>query len=126
MMWTPDELRRIGEAEELQLSSTRPDGTNRPFVTIWAVTSGGSVYVRSAYGPDNPWYRRALASGRGRIRAGGVDRTVTFLPMNPLDLPLQLALNSAYHLKYAGHPPRIVSTVVGLAAQQTTIRIDPR
>ncbi|KHK95632.1 hypothetical protein LK09_18295 [Microbacterium mangrovi] len=126
MMWTPDELRRIGEADELQLSSTRPDGTDRPFVTIWAVTSGGTVYVRSAYGPDNPWYRRALAARRGRIRAGGVDREVTFQPMAPLDLPLQLAVDSAYHLKYAKHPPRIVSTVVGLVAQQTTIRIDPR
>jgi hypothetical protein len=126
MMWTPDELRRIGEADELQLSSTRPDGTDRPFVTIWAVTSGGSVYVRSAYGTDNPWYRRALAAGRGRIRAGGVDRTVSFLPMAPLDLPLQIALDSAYHLKYDKYPPRIVKTVVGLMAQQTTIRIDPR
>jgi len=126
MMWTPDELRRIGETDELQLSSTRPDGTDRPFVTIWAVTSGGSVYVRSAYGTDNPWYRRALAAGRGRIRAGGVEREVSFLRMTPLDLPLQLALDSAYRLKYRNQPPRVVDTVVGLGAQQTTIRLDPR
>ena len=28
--WTEQELARIGEARELQLSSTRPDGSLRP------------------------------------------------------------------------------------------------
>jgi hypothetical protein len=126
MMWTPDELRRIGEADELQISSTRPDGTDRPYVTIWAVTSGGTVYVRSAYGPDNPWYRRAIAARTGRIRAGGVEREVTFLPMVALDLPLQMAVDSAYHLKYDKYAPRIVNTVVGMGTYETTIRVDPR
>jgi hypothetical protein len=32
--WTDEELRRIGAAEELQLASTRPDGTLRPYVTM--------------------------------------------------------------------------------------------
>ena len=27
--WTPDELRRIGSAEELRIASRRPDGTLR-------------------------------------------------------------------------------------------------
>jgi hypothetical protein len=35
--WTEEELGRIGEAEELQLASERPDGTLRPHVTIWVV-----------------------------------------------------------------------------------------
>jgi hypothetical protein len=29
--WTDDELRRIGDAEELQLASTRADGSLRPY-----------------------------------------------------------------------------------------------
>jgi hypothetical protein len=32
--WTADELRRIGGAEKVQISSRRPDGSLRPFVTI--------------------------------------------------------------------------------------------
>jgi hypothetical protein len=32
--WTDDELSRVGNAEELQLASQRPDGTLRPYVTI--------------------------------------------------------------------------------------------
>jgi hypothetical protein len=76
--WTPDELTRIGRADELRIASRRPDGTLRGFVTIWVARSGDEVYVRSAHGVDNPWFRRAVASGSGRIEAGGVTRDVTF------------------------------------------------
>ena len=71
--WNEEELRRIGDATELQLASVRPDDTLRPCVTMWVVRAGDDLYVRFAYGPDNPWFRRAKASGTGRIRAGGVE-----------------------------------------------------
>ncbi len=57
--WTEDELERVGSATELQVSSYRPDGSLRPFVTIWAVRAGDDLFVRSAYGRDNGWFRRA-------------------------------------------------------------------
>jgi hypothetical protein len=44
--WTPDELARVGQADELQISSRRADGDLRPFVTIWAVRVGDDIYVR--------------------------------------------------------------------------------
>ena len=71
--WTPGELQSIGVSEELRLASRRPDGSLRPFLTMWVVRVGGDLYVRSASGPGNPWYRRATASGAGRIRAGGTE-----------------------------------------------------
>jgi hypothetical protein len=49
--WTDDELGRFGKATELQLTSTRPDGTLRPYVTMWAVRSGDDLYVRSGHLP---------------------------------------------------------------------------
>jgi len=70
--WTPTELERIGAAEELRLASRRADGSLRPYVTMWVVRAGDDLYIRSAYGPGNPWYRRATASGAGRIAAGGM------------------------------------------------------
>ena len=70
--WSAEELRRVGAAEELQIASRRDDGTLRPFVTIWVVRVGDEIFVRSAHGTDNPWFRRANSSGIGRIRAGGV------------------------------------------------------
>jgi hypothetical protein len=74
--WPRDELDRVGAAEEIGLASRRGDGSLRPYVTMWAVRAGDGLYVRSAYGPDNPWYRRVIASGAGRIRAGGTVRLV--------------------------------------------------
>lgn len=120
--WNQDELGRIGDATELGLASRRRDGSLRPFVTMWVVRVGNELYVRSAYGPDNPWYRRALASGRGRIRAGGVAADVAFADASEGD---PLAIDNAYHAKYDGYGPRIVGTVVGPDAHRVTIRLLP-
>jgi hypothetical protein len=122
-MWTDEELQRVGDAQELQLASTRPDGSLRPYVTMWVVRAGEDLYVRSAYGPTNGWYRRATASGVGRIRAGGVERDVTFADAVPT---AHAAIDAAYHAKYDRYGPRIVGTVVGPQAEGVTVRLVPR
>ena len=119
--WSPEELRRIGAAEELQLASWRPDGSLRPYVTMWVVRAGGDLYVRSAYGPDNPWYRRATVSGGGRIRAGGTERDVSFAQAS---LEVQGDIDAAYHAKYDRYGPRIVGSVTGPDAHRVTVRLD--
>src|SRR4051794_32152266 len=121
--WTADELSRIGKADALQLASRRPDGTLRPYVTMWAVRAGDDLYVRSAYGSDNPRYPRAKASGTGRVRAGGVERDVTF---TDAIADAHGAIDAAYHAKYDRYGPRIVGSVVGPHAAGVTIRLVPR
>lgn len=61
--WRREDLERIGGAEEIQLASRRPDGSLRSCVTMRVTGAGSDLYVRSAYGPDNPWYRHATGSG---------------------------------------------------------------
>ena len=121
--WTSDELGTIGGAEELQLASARPDGTLRPYVTMWVVRAGDDLYVRSAHGPDNPWFCRAKASGAGRIRAGGLERNVTFAELAP---GVHAANDAAYHSKYDRYEPRIVGSVVGTVAEAVTIKHVPQ
>jgi hypothetical protein len=121
--WTDEELSRIGDADELQLASERPDGTMRRYVTMWVARAGDELYVRSAYGPDNPWYRRAKASGVGRIRAGGLERDVHFAEPDP---DVQAAIDSVYHEKYDRYGPKLVGTVVGPDAATVTIKLVPR
>lgn len=121
--WTSDELTRIGGAEELQLASVRQDGTLRPYVTMWVVRAGDDLYVRSAHGPTNPWYRRAKASGAGRIRAGGLERNVSFAEAAA---DAHAAIDAAYHAKYDRYGPRIVGSVVGPAVEVVTIKLVPR
>ena len=121
--WTAAELAAVGAADELDLASRRPDGSLRRFVTIWGVRLGDDLYVRSAYGYDNPWFQRALASGEGRLRAGGVDRDVAFEVPGPEVIE---DLHAAYHAKYDRYGPRMVGTVVSPEAARSTLRLVPR
>lgn len=120
--WTTDELDRIGQAEELEIASRRSDGSLRRFVTIWVVRSGDDVYVRSAYGWNNPWFQRALRSGEGRIRAGGVERDVSFEQPGP---KVAEDVSAAYHAKYDRHGATMVGTVVSPEAARSSLRLVP-
>jgi hypothetical protein len=82
-----------------------------------------SPTVRSAHGPDNPWYRRAVASGTGRIRAGATERDVTF---NPAGAAVQDDIDAAYHAKYDRYGPRIVGSVTRPGARAVTVRLLPQ
>jgi len=121
--WAADQLDRIGGAQEIGLASRRPDGSLRPYVTMWVVRAGDGLYVRSAYGPDNPWYQRATASGVGRLQAGGTEQDVTFAPA---DAHAQDEIDAAYHAKYDRYGPRIVGSVTGPASHAVTVRLLPQ
>jgi hypothetical protein len=120
--WTSEQLERIGGSTELELASRRADDTLSSFVTMWVVRVGDDLYVRSAHGPDNPWYRRAAARGSGRIRSGGVDADVSFARASE---GVQGDIDAAYHAKYDRYGPKIVGTVVGESAHQVTVRLVP-
>jgi hypothetical protein len=120
--WTDKQLTKIGNAEELVIASRRPDGSLRPFVTIWVVRTGDDLYVRSMNGRSSPWFRRALAAGEGRIRAGGVERDVA------LEEPasdIKAAVTAAYHEKYDRYGASVVGTVVSAKARNATLRLIP-
>jgi hypothetical protein len=122
MTWTADHLARIGDAEELRLASRRADGTLRSFTTMWVVRADGELYVRSAGGPDRPWYRHALASRTGQIGAGGIEAAVYFAEAA---LDAQSAIDAAYHAKYDRYGPAIVGHVTGPGAHAVTLRLLP-
>jgi hypothetical protein len=121
--WTASELERIGGTGELRLASRRGDGSLRAYVTMWVVRTGDGLYVRSAHGPDNPWYRRAIASGTGRIRVGGIETDVSFASAGQA---VQADVDAAYHAKYDRYGQAIVGSVTGYAAHQVTIRLVPQ
>jgi hypothetical protein len=124
--WTEDELRSVGNAIELQIASRRNDGSLGSYVTIWTVRADDDLYVRSAYGRDNPWFRRATASGTGRIRAGDVERDVTFTRASEMKADTLAAVDAAYHAKYDRYGQQIVGTVTGPHAAPVTLRLVPQ
>lgn len=121
--WTEHELQQVDSTDELQVASYRPDGTLRPYVTIWTARLGDGVYVRSAYGPDNGWFRRAKTSGAGRVRVGDVERDVRFeVPDDDVHAPL----DDVYRAKYGRFGERMVGTVAGPALKTATLRAVPQ
>ena len=123
MSWATTELDRVGAATELDLASRRTDDSLSPYTTMWVARTGDDLYVRSAHGPDSVWFRRALRHGRGRIRAGGVERDVVFTHV-AADDPVHLAIDGAMHAKYDRYGARIVATVVGADAALVTLLLD--
>ena len=119
--WTAGDLDRVAAAEELQIGSSRPDGSLRPYVTIWVVRVGDDLYVRSYRGRNGAWFRSALRHPEGRIRAGGVDREVAFEPAGDAD---QDAIDQAYRSKYARFS--YVDSMVSPDVRGTSLRLVPR
>jgi hypothetical protein len=121
--WTTDELRRIGAASELRVTSTRADGSLRPFTTIWHSTLDDALFIRSARGPENGWFRRALSSGTGRISSGGVEKDVTFELADPA---VRDDLDIALHQKYDRFGPGPIAAITGDDVLDTTLKVMPR
>ena len=121
--WTSDELTKIGTAEELEIAALRRDGTLRNPVTIWVVRHDDSLYVRSVNGRNGSWFSGVRVTHEGRIRAGGVEKEVTF--MEP-DHDIGDELDAAYRAKYRRYAASIVSHVVSPAARSATIKLVPR
>ena len=121
--WDASEIDTLGAADEVQVTSRREDGSLRPYVTIWAVRLADDLYVRSAHGRENGWFRRALASGQGRIRGDGAERDVSFVEPGP---EVDDALHAAFHAKYDRYGPRIVGPVVSKESARSTFRLVPR
>ena len=121
--WTGDELDKIGKAVELRIASLRRDDTLRKPVIIWVVRLGDDLYVRAVKGREGPWFRGTQTRHEGHIRAGGVDKDVTFADADP---DLNDAIDEAYRSKYGHYPPSTVKSVITPQARAATIKLVPR
>jgi hypothetical protein len=120
--WTNDELSKIETAEELEIAPRRRNGTLRKPVTIWVVRVGDDLYVRSYRGRGGAWFRPAQANRQGHIRAGGVEKDVTFV--EETDSGINDKIDAAYRTKY-GRYPQYVAPMVTAEARSTTIKLAP-
>ena len=121
--WTSNELNKIDVAEELRIASLREDGTLRNPVTIWMVRVGDDIYVRSVNGRNSAWFRGVQTRHEGHIRAGGVDKDVTFVEENDSNINDQI--DTAYTTKYHRYAS-IASSMTTPAVRAATIKLVPR
>jgi hypothetical protein len=120
--WTNDELDKIGSAEELDLSSVRPNGTLRRPVTMWVVRDGDDLYVRSVNGRESSWFRGAQIRHEARIRAGGVEKDVDLVETDAGNAEV----DASYQAKYDRRYPSIVPSIVAPEARAATLKLVPR
>ena len=119
--WSQDDLRRIADAEEVDVAPLGKDGvTYRKPTTIWAVALDGALYVRAYKGPESRWYQAALQNKRGEITATGATKQVSF---EPVDGPINARIDDAYRAKY-GRSPYVVG-IVGALARSATLKVTP-
>jgi hypothetical protein len=121
--WTSGELQKVGTADELEIASLRSDGTLRKPTPIWVVRIGDDLYVRSVNGRTSAWFRGAQVRREGHIRAGGVDKDVTFVDAEPA---VYDKIDAAYRSKYRRYPAQYVDHVVSPVARSATIKLVPR
>jgi hypothetical protein len=120
--WTNDELKKIGTAEELQIASLRADGTLRKPVIIWVVRLGDDLYVRSVNGRTSAWFRGVQTRHEGHIRAGGVEKDVTFV--EELSSNINDQIDAAYAAKYRRYAS-IIPSINSSTARAATIKLVP-
>jgi hypothetical protein len=120
--WTSSELSTIEGADELELASSRRDGTHRSPVTIWVVRVGDDLYVRSVNGRRARWFRGAQDRHEAHVRAGGVDRDVLLEETDDM----ADEIDSAYQAKYRRYPARYVDSIVTSKARRAAFRLRPR
>jgi hypothetical protein len=120
--WTSDELTKIGTAEELEIASLRSDGTLRNPVTIWVVRYSDDLYVRSVNGRTAAWFRGTQVRHEGHIKAGGVNKDVTFVDV---DADMNDQIDAAYRTKYRRYAANIINSIVSPGARSATIKLVP-
>lgn len=122
MDWTPQDLQKIIDADDLKIAPFREDGTTYGTPTwIWCVAVEGGLYVRGYNGQKSRWYNAAIRQKAGQIIAAGSTHQVEF---EPVDERLNDLIDSAYRAKYFGSA--YLEPMISARARSATIRIVPR
>jgi hypothetical protein len=117
--WSEDELRKIGEADDLRISPFREDGATYGTPTwIWSVVVGEDLYVRAYNGKKSRWYQAAMRQKAGRITAAGMTEEVTF---ESVDERLNERIDEAYRAKYRGSD--YLAPMIGARARSATVKV---
>lgn len=119
---------QFGDADEIEISTRRDDGTLRAFVPIWIVSVDGALYVRSYRGADGAWYRHATVHHdrqAGAIRAGGQQADVKFTQITESDADLLESIGQAYRTKYARYGNTYLQPMLAPQAVAATVRLNP-
>jgi hypothetical protein len=84
---------------------------------------GEDLYVRSVNGRTSAWFRSVQALHEGHIRAGGVDKDVSFV--EEVEPSIQEQIDAVYRTKYRRYAGNILNSVLTPKARAATIKLVP-
>jgi hypothetical protein len=117
----PRTLATLGETEEVEIETVRPDGSHRRTI-IWVMVDQGEVFVRSWRGDRGLWFQSATEPNADVALIVDSRR----VPVNVHDATDERSVarcSRQLELKYAGDPSlpgMLRPTVLG-----TTLRLEP-
>jgi hypothetical protein len=120
--WTTEALHTLDSTEEVQLATREGDGTLGKPRIIWVVTSGERVFIRSTNGPSAAWFRGAVATRAGQLRAREVAHDVVFTHLHD-EADVALA-DAGYRRKY-GRFASIVDHLEEDGPRAATLEVHP-
>jgi hypothetical protein len=120
--WTKDELKKIGETDNLHISPFREDGKTYGTPTwIWSVVVSEDLFVRAYNGKNSSWYWAAIKQKAGRIKTAGITKEVTF---EPIEGEVNDLIDNAYQKKYKDSP--YLDPMISNRARSATIKVIPK
>jgi hypothetical protein len=118
--WSPEQLRALSDAIEIEVSTSRREGGLSRWTPIWVVVAGAAVFVRTWHRRDTGWYGSAVRSRAARIRVGDASIDVIVGGVGDTDAA---AVDTAYRKKYGDLAAR---SMVTAEAAASTLRLTPR
>jgi hypothetical protein len=123
--WTPEQLKRISEARELEIASPRADGRAPKWLPIWVVCAGDQVYVRTWYRRSTGWFGQVTKAGAARIRVPGLEHDVLVTDVGDRHPDARAAVDEAYRAKYGTPGDKTVAGMTTDASAATTLLLAP-
>lgn len=119
--WTREQLAVFGGAEEVRILSQGTDGRMRAPVSIWIVSVGGELFVRSSHGEAASWFKAVTARHQAVIQAGGRVQRVGVVE----DEHRAADVDAAYRTKYARYAESFLPALLSDRARGATLRLVP-
>lgn len=116
--FSPTILGRLARTLEVQIHPR-----TRAATTIWVVTDGGEVFVRSVMGARGRWYQAVVKDPSTTLIVGKTRLRVRAVPA-PSAGDTQ-RVSQAYRRKYAGRWPSETEMMLKPSILKTTLRLTP-
>lgn len=117
--WSPDALRALSSAIEIEISAPRRDGAAGRAVPIWVAVAGSHVFVRTWRRRETGWYGGAVRTARARIRVADLSVDVDVDDIGAANAD---AVDAAYRDKYGDLAAR---SMVTAEAAASTLELTP-